>query len=237
MNNINFSSSTAEVECEENFPYIPVPCRVGVYGPSQCGKSTFIYNLLKFRESVFSDTFDHIIYCMPENTHGSRTAYVTALREICPNIYVHEGLPDTATSSFSVNNPTEKKLFIYDDLAHSLLTTRASIELMIQNSHHLNISVIYTSQNYFQKSEDGKTFQRQLTVKIIFEDRSDSTVLTNISRVVFRSTTYLHRCLEILKETFPEDNHPYLLIGKYIYIYIYTILNNIYTTTFIIRTL
>ena len=215
MHQINFRNSIADIECEEeNFPTIAVPCRGGIYGPSECGKSTFIYNLLKYRDSVFAEKFTRIIYCMPEQTEGSRAAYIASLREICENISIEEGLPDLHNHSLKTNS--EPKLLILDDLSSALLRHSDYVQLMTVGSHHHNLSIIYTSQNYYQKSSDGRTFQRQLTMKVMFEDRSDRTVLTNISRQTFGSTTYLHRCFELLKRRCPEENHPYLFIGTYI---------------------
>ena len=214
MHQINYRATISEIKCEdENFPTIPLPVRGGIYGPTECGKSTFIYNLLKYRDSVFSEKFDRVIYCIPEHTEDSRAAYIASLREICEHISIEEGLPDLHSHFFK---NSESKLLILDDLSTALLRDPDYVQLMTVGSHHYNLSAIYTSQNYYQKSCDGRTFQRQLTMKVVFEDRSDSTVLTNISRQTFRSNSYLHRCFEILKEEYPEDNRPYLFIGMYI---------------------
>ena len=61
--------------------------------------------------------------------------------------------------------------------------------------------MVYTSQNYFEKSPKyGKTFHRQLTVKVLLEDVSDISVMKNISGHMFENSSYLQRCLEIKKK-------------------------------------
>jgi len=45
MNKINFSALTDTVDLEsQNDPCFDVPSRMGIYGPSQSGKSTLILN-------------------------------------------------------------------------------------------------------------------------------------------------------------------------------------------------
>ena len=99
-----------------------------IYGPSECGKSTFIYNLLKYRDSVFAKKFTRIIYCMPEQTEGSRAAYIASLREICENISIEEGLPDL--HNHSLKSDSEPKLLILDDLSTALLRHSDYVQLM-----------------------------------------------------------------------------------------------------------
>ena len=42
------------------------PCRVMVCGPSQSGKSTFIRQVVKFRDLLFETPFDRIVYSYAE---------------------------------------------------------------------------------------------------------------------------------------------------------------------------
>ena len=212
MNNINFNATVSEIQCEANYPNIRIPCRCGIFGPSESGKSTFIYKLIKFQNLVFSDTFDRIIYCMPNNTEDSRREYIAELRSICSNIYIVEGLPNL--QDYFIKDNREKKLLILDDLSTQVISSRDYQELMTQGSHHYNVSVVYTSQNYFEKSPKyGKTFHRQLTVKVLFEDVSDISVMKNVSSQMFESASYLQRCLEIKKKSFSGDKNHYLVLG------------------------
>jgi len=216
MEDIVASASTSTVTLDEHEPRFIVPFRCGIFGPSESGKSTLIRDLLKYRDIVFNQEFQRIIYCLPCQTQHSRMEYVDSLREVCINVEIREGLPDLNSHCFK--NKTEHKLLILDDLSKSVVNSADYLSLMTQGSHHFNISLIYTSQNYFEKSVHGKTFHRQLSMKIVFEDKSDMSVLQNMSRTIFGKVGYLSSAMELLKKSYPKDKSYYLVIGNYSYL-------------------
>jgi hypothetical protein len=67
--------------------------RMQVTGPSMSGKSSFIANLIKFRDQVFKSDFTRIVYCCPSRTYKSIT-YIEQLKEYCPFLEVTYGLPN-----------------------------------------------------------------------------------------------------------------------------------------------
>lgn len=88
-------------------------------------------------------------------------------------------------------------------------------ETFSQNSHHHNLSIIFTSQNYFASSKN-RTIIRQTTYKIIFNDPSDKTLMRNISCQISPSMPqFLSRCFKTLEQYFPEDQHSYILIDSH----------------------
>lgn len=87
-----------EIHVSEDFLRIHCPCRVLLSGPSQVGKSRLIFDLLKYRHLAFSEQFDRIIMCIPENARHSITnrRMEEDLRSICEKIEIVEGLPNYA---------------------------------------------------------------------------------------------------------------------------------------------
>jgi hypothetical protein len=59
-----------------------------------------------------------------------------------------------------------------DDLADAVYKSEAARNLFTTDSHHNNITVILTVQNYFQSSPFGKSLTRNCSEKIIFKDKS-----------------------------------------------------------------
>ena len=214
MNKINFSALTDTVDLEsQNDPCFDVPSRMGIYGPSQSGKSTLILQLLKHRETVYAKKFQKFFYCLPQNKAESRTKFISELREICGEIILCEGFPDL--DEHYMKNEAEAKLVIFDDLSTSLINNKYFYELLTQDSHHFNISVIYTSQNFFEKSrEHGHGLAKQISIKIVFNDKSDKTVLKSIGRKSFNDQNYLVKAMSEVVTFFPEDRCHYLVIGK-----------------------
>lgn len=196
----------------EHDPCFDVPSRMGIYGPSQSGKSTLILQLLKHRETVYAKKFDKFFYCLPQNKAESRTKFISQLREICGDIIFCEGFPNL--EEHYMKNENEAKLVIFDDLATTLINNKDFYELLTQDSHHFNISVIYTSQNFFEKSrEHGHGLSKQISIKIVFNDKSDKSVLKSIGRKSFNDQNYLVKAMSEIVHSFPEDRCHYLVIG------------------------
>ena len=82
---------------------------LSVCGPTQSGKSTLIYHLIKHRDAIFSAKFKRIILCIPAGSCPQHQKYIEKVRVVCPDLELVEGLPD----------PTQQGLTLNDD--HKLL--------------------------------------------------------------------------------------------------------------------
>jgi hypothetical protein len=79
-------------------------------GPTMCGKSTFILEILKNRDELLRTKYSQIVYRVPATDLHSevRQKYITKLTEVVPDIIVKTGLPEP--HDFMTNNLP--KLFI-----------------------------------------------------------------------------------------------------------------------------
>ena len=210
--NIRLDTVMPSLHLPELEPNITVPCRLGIFGPSQCGKSTFVKQLLKYRDVCFSRQFDQVYYCMPESGSVNKQSFLQELRDVCPTIMVFHGIPSFRQEMLV--DGKEDKLVILDDLSAGLLNEKANVDMMTHDSHHSRISVIYSSQNYYENSKFANSFQRQLTHKVIFDQATELTVLRNISTQMFNSPNYLQLCMNHVLHAYASDRLHYLLIGK-----------------------
>jgi pantothenate kinase-related protein Tda10 len=87
----------ANINCFQN-PFI-----LGIAGPTLCGKSTFILNLLQHRESLMTTKFSRIIYRLPTSDLHSekRQEYLARLRAAIPGIEIETGLPKASDIRFN----------------------------------------------------------------------------------------------------------------------------------------
>lgn len=172
------------------------------------GKSTFILKLLKHRKQMFSTAFSRIVYCVPGNSLEAHQNFITQLKEVCPTVEVSIDLP----KSSELKSDLLHKLFILDDLFHLISSSQLMTEAFLMTSHHYNSSLIFTTQNFFHQARD-KSVVRNCSYKAIFNDKSDQTLIRNISSQISHPQ-FLASCFKSIESLFPEENYPYILIDS-----------------------
>jgi hypothetical protein len=81
---------------------------------------------------------------------------------------------------------------------------------MTQSSHQKNVSIIFTSQNYYEKSST-KTIIRQCNYKVFFN--MEKALLSKIGgQIEPVKPSMLVDCFQMLQKAFPRDKHRYILI-------------------------
>ena len=195
---------------EDSLGFI-APFRVLVAGSSSCGKSELIARILENSDKFFSSvTFNYACYFYPE--HGltaSRKVYCERLTRALPCMECAEGLPDV----LDLINQEGNKLIIIDDLYDKAVNSSFINDLMTVHSHHANISIIFTAQNYFSKGQYSKTFQRNYTDTILFDAKLERLALEIISRQVFPGISrFLPRIMEWLRINVKSNFERYVLI-------------------------
>ena len=138
-----------------------------VAGPSQSGKSTFTYNLLKNAETHITTTFDKITICVGTQIEGNILA---DLSDLYPGkveiISVREKYPSdkdqrvTFPEDFKAwaQDKQEMKLnrcVIFDDLMTELGRSDLLLNIFTKYSSHCNLSCINIMQNLFPKLGGG----------------------------------------------------------------------------------
>ena len=110
------------------------------------GKSTFIYNLIKFRRELFTSEFDRIIYCQPEHLYlaPKNQEMFKKIKSEFPKLEICLGLPDISKLRLNVNSlPC---LLILEDLMCEILSSEEMLDLLISEVHSHNISTCFTLQ-------------------------------------------------------------------------------------------
>ena len=142
---------------------IKTPCQLQFLGPTQSGKSYLIRQLLDQQKRVFDRPFGHVVYSSPlasetdddgagEDRHSP---YVESLKRICDRQNVSLNVANRVPTREEIleiwradRNPL---LLILDDLQcfdQADLTRRLS-RLSNLESHHSEISFLYSLQNCF----------------------------------------------------------------------------------------
>lgn len=113
------------------------PTSMILVGPSMCGKTTFIKNLINQRSFMINGEISKIYYCCPNLSYAPDE--IISTKDVEPV----QGLPDVS----DLNN---NSLLILDDFLLHL--DKRIAEIFTVSCHHKNISVVLAIQNLYHRS-------------------------------------------------------------------------------------
>jgi hypothetical protein len=150
-------------------------------GPSQSGKSTHVFNFLKYRHQLMDKPTDRIFYFynqwQPAFTDFQREGIVTEWINQLPTT---ELLKEKA---HDVTNPTERHsscICVIDDYMSEVNDDIGDLFTVL--SHAYGINVIFLTQNVFAKKPVFRTISLNATYISIFKNPRDSSQITNYAK-------------------------------------------------------
>lgn len=129
-----------------------------VAGPSQSGKSVFTSKLLLHRDTMIVPKPEKVYFCYSE---------MQPLYDTIKNVEFHKGVLDINTLDTTVRH-----LIIYDDLMDKCTGTIA--EAFTKHCHHRNLSVVFISQNLFNKGPDMRNMNLSSSYLVLFKNPRDA---------------------------------------------------------------
>lgn len=140
-----------------------------VVGPSGCGKTEFIKRFLSNVRWIIDPPPRLIIW-----HYG---AYQPWFREYANSVQFIRGIP-VNSEKLDKNVP---KLLIVDDLMHE--ANEDMEKLFTKYSHHTNTSVVYLTQNLFQKG--SRTMSLNSNYFVLFRNLRDKTQIDILNKQMF----------------------------------------------------
>ena len=120
--------------------FINTPFRMTCSAPTSSGKTHWIRRFVKYHEDIVGHKFDTIIYM-----YGQYQKLYEDMKEQMSSIIWCEGFsPDVIETNFIKHDAS--KLLIVDDLVSEVSRDKYFHSLYIKKSHHMNISIIFTTQ-------------------------------------------------------------------------------------------
>ncbi len=210
---INPKATVQNIKVSELWGRIMTPFRMIISGPTLAGKSQFCKQLIKHRNVVFDKEFTRVLYAIPEESAHLHQEFIEELRKYYNHLEIVEGLPNLSELQLRVDQ--RPKLIIIDDLMTKVFSSESMLHLVTQDSHHCNCSVVITCQNVFFPGKYTKSFLRNASEKVFFFDKTDSLLLSIISRHMFPSQQhFLKRCFEWIYENRKDAKLKYLLVDS-----------------------
>ena len=187
-----FELTTMERQ-EEFDPRLKHPFTCMVVGPTQCGKTRFVLELI-CRSSSIHPPPERILWCFG--------CFQDLFRSV-DGVEFLEGLPDMNI----LDEGKKRTLLIIDDLMSE--TDSRVTKIFTKGSHHLNCSVIYISQNLFNKGKENTNICLNTHYLVLFKNPRDSAQIVHLGRQIFPDA------IKYFKESFADATsllYGYLLI-------------------------
>lgn len=138
-------------------------------GPTGCGKTQLCLKLIQ--SDLIEPEPNRIIWCYGiwQDTF-----------ENYDWIEFHEGMPD-----MSFFDKAQRTLLILDDLMSEISKSDTTENIFTKGSHHSNISVIYLTQNLFNKSKQNRTMSLNTHYIFAFKNPRDNTQIGVLARQMY----------------------------------------------------
>ena len=149
------------------------PTIISVSGCTSSGKTYFVRNLLKYRNEMFDQNINNIIYCY----NVWQNIYNEIEKEM--DVEFHEGILNEEKIK-NINGNDDHSIIVIDDLQHKLINNKEYERLFTQMSHHNNITVIYVIQNMYYPGL--KTLSLNTHYNILFKNLRDINQLQMFAR-------------------------------------------------------
>jgi len=154
------------MSCKLHHPFTAV-----VAGFTGSGKSEWVLRLIDHANEIIEPPPSRVWYCYSEfqSTFNNYR-----------QIHFHEGLPDMSEAAF---DGSESTLLILDDLMAETNLLVANVFTKI--SHHRNVSVVYLTQNLFDKNKYARTISLNAHYLALFKNPQDATQFATLAREMY----------------------------------------------------
>ena len=192
-----------------------------VVGPSECGKTALIFNMLT--SNTFYEPFDKIYYCYRhwQNIYDKfrisldNLEFIQIIGDIFDiiNSILHqeEEEEDEETKAFDKTRANRKDkyktLILFDDVAEDVLKND-DFSNLATSGRHKNISVIFIKHNLYQQGKHSVTIDKNTTHLILMKNPRAGRQL-KILGMELGNTKFLEECYRRAVE---EQHYGHLLI-------------------------
>lgn len=150
------------------------PTTILVSGPTGCGKTRFVCNVLHDR--LITPFPDRIIWVYAEWQNE-----YDILKQEFSNIEFKDEYSDELYQTIS---PKEKNLIVLDDQMSETSDSKSLVNLFTKGSHHRNLSIIYLVQNLFFQGKSSRTISLNSHYIVVFRNPRDVTQFRTLANQI-----------------------------------------------------
>ena len=176
----------------------PFTCLVA--GPTGCGKTKLVLEMLEKCNALITPPVADITYCYGQ--------WQEIFQPLTDRVRFHPGLLSREELLDEKKDLSKHSLLIIDDLLDKADAPLIK-DLFIKGSHHRNMSVVFISQNLFLPFKEYRTLSLNSHYMIIFKNPRDMSQIQALSRQVF---PHQPRFLTQVYNSETSRQHSYLLL-------------------------
>ena len=150
-----------------------------VAGRRCAGKSEFVKQLLSLKRYIMTNPPERIVWFYGRH----KPDLFCSLAQEIPCIEFYEGLPTNTEVMF---DSSKRNICIIDDLMQSASGNQL-VENLFTNGRHLNLSVVFVSQNLFYTGKECRTISLNLTFIVVFKNPRDQSRIRHLNCQIFPS--------------------------------------------------
>ena len=155
------------------------PSSILISGPSQAGKSTLTFKILKNANGMFEKPPSKILVAYKV----WQPIYVQ-MEQTIPNIEFLEGLPSKSDLEM-LSNHGEHSILVLDDLLIEITQSAEILSLFTTYVHHFHITSIFITQNLFSNGKYMRSISLNTHYFILLKSNRDKNQYLTFARQVF----------------------------------------------------
>ena len=145
-----------------------------VAGPSGSGKTYFVEDLIANKLAMFDIPPSAIFWC-----YGQYQDRLERLKRE-HGVYLVQGLPDTLLEELPPNS-----MLVVDDLMSEVGNSKLVTALFTKVSHHRHVTVIFLTQNLFQKGAESRTRSLNSSYIVLMKNPRDASQIRHLAAQMF----------------------------------------------------
>ena len=177
------------------------PFSMLVAGPRGAGESEFVKQLLSLKRFIMTNPPERIVWFYSRH----QPDLFCSLAQEIPCIEFYEGPPTNIEVMF---DRSKGNICITDDLMQSASGNQL-VENLFTNGRHLNLSVMFVSQNLFYMGKKCRTISLNSTYIVVFKNPRDQSQIRHLACQMFPSKPKL---LQVAYEDATKDPYRYLFL-------------------------
>ena len=182
------------------------PTSIAVCGPTGSGKTEWVSKMIRNMDYVFEQNGMQprlVLFC-----YSIYQELYKKLKEGREDIVFHHGVPSIQfVYELAKKQPL---LVVLDDLVHKIVDNVDMLMLFVQGSHHMNITVVFMSQNLYQGGKHARTIALNVKYIVLFANPRDVQQIKYLGRQIFPFAG--HFLAEAYKDAVESVKFGYLLI-------------------------